>query len=103
MVPPIRLEPRKLRYRRSVRTSLGHVDRRSGADLTPFQAVAESVRADGGELVEQVSALIERTQLVAADSFHDPYFLDFLGLKDAYAECDLEEAIVRDLESSCSK
>jgi len=53
--------------------------------------------------VEQVSALIERAQLVAADSFHDPYFLDFLGLKDAYAECDLEEAIARDLESSCSK
>jgi predicted nuclease of restriction endonuclease-like (RecB) superfamily len=30
--------------------------------------------------------------------FRDPYFLDFLGLKDAYSENDLESAILRDLE-----
>jgi predicted nuclease of restriction endonuclease-like (RecB) superfamily len=36
---------------------------------------------------------------VPVDSFRDPYFLDFLGLKDAYAEHDLEEAISRDMES----
>lgn len=40
--------------------------RRAGADLTPFRAMAESVGADGGELVEQVSALIDRTQAFAA-------------------------------------
>lgn len=40
--------------------------RRSGADLTPFRAIAESVTADGGELVEQVSALIEQAQAFAA-------------------------------------
>ena len=31
--------------------------------------------------------------------FRDPYFLDFLGLKGAYSEKDLETAILRDLES----
>lgn len=33
------------------------------------------------------------------NSFKDPYFLDFLGLQNTYLEKDLEEAILRDLES----
>ncbi len=40
--------------------------RRSGADLTPFRAFAESVSAEGGELVEQVSALIDQAQAFVA-------------------------------------
>ena len=31
--------------------------------------------------------------------FRDPYFLDFLGLKDTYAERDLEAAILREMEA----
>lgn len=31
--------------------------------------------------------------------FRDPYILDFLGLKDAYSEKDLEAAILREIES----
>ena len=31
--------------------------------------------------------------------FKDPYFLDFLGLKDRYIEKDLEDAILREMES----
>jgi predicted nuclease of restriction endonuclease-like (RecB) superfamily len=31
--------------------------------------------------------------------FRDPYVLDFLGLKDTYAEEDLESAILREMES----
>lgn len=31
--------------------------------------------------------------------FKDPYFLDFLNLKDGYLESDLESAILRELES----
>ncbi len=30
--------------------------------------------------------------------FRDPYFLDFLGLKDRYLEKDLEDAILREPE-----
>ncbi|MBI4645488.1 MAG: DUF1016 domain-containing protein [Bacteroidia bacterium] len=33
------------------------------------------------------------------DVFKDPYFLDFLGLKDNYLEKDLESAILRELEN----
>ncbi|TAF72244.1 MAG: DUF1016 domain-containing protein [Bacteroidetes bacterium] len=32
------------------------------------------------------------------DSFKDPYFLDFLGLKDGYLENDIESAIIKELE-----
>ncbi|KGO85915.1 hypothetical protein Q765_13875 [Flavobacterium rivuli WB 3.3-2 = DSM 21788] len=33
------------------------------------------------------------------NNFKDPYFLDFLGLQDTYLEKDLEQAILRELES----
>lgn len=33
------------------------------------------------------------------NTFKDPYFLDFLGLQNTYLEKDLEEAILRDLET----
>ena len=32
------------------------------------------------------------------DIFKDPYFLDFLGLKDGYLENDLESAIIKEIE-----
>lgn len=35
---------------------------------------------------------------ILQNTFKDPYFLDFLGLKDGYLEHDLENAIVRELE-----
>jgi len=49
---------------------------------------------------------IAKTQIPSAQKemsyeavFKDPYFLDFLGLKDGYLEYDLETAIIRELES----
>jgi len=36
---------------------------------------------------------------VPADTFSDPYVLDFLGLHNGYSEADLEAAILRDLEA----
>lgn len=33
------------------------------------------------------------------NTFKDPYFLDFLGLKDGYLEKDLESAIIKELEN----
>ena len=50
-------------------------------------------------------AEIELNQLREADKltpdlvFRDPYILDFLGLKDTYAEKDLEAAILREMEA----
>ncbi len=43
---------------------------------------------------------LRRDDLMTPDLvFRDPYFLDFLGLKEAYQEKDLEAAILRELES----
>jgi predicted nuclease of restriction endonuclease-like (RecB) superfamily len=47
----------------------------------------------------ELKALRERDQLTPDLVFRDPYFLDFLGLKDVYAERDLELAILREMES----
>ena len=46
---------------------------------------------------------IAQTQLIEStteiqNTFKDPYFLDFLGLKDGYLENDLESSILKELE-----
>jgi len=43
---------------------------------------------------EQLPQVID----VATNTFKDPYFLDFLGLKDGYLEEDLESAILKEIE-----
>jgi predicted nuclease of restriction endonuclease-like (RecB) superfamily len=48
---------------------------------------------------QELAALREEDKLTPDLVFRDPYFLDFLGLKDTYAEKDIEAAILRDLES----
>jgi predicted nuclease of restriction endonuclease-like (RecB) superfamily len=67
----------------------------------------------GGMLFERTAlsrkpaklAELELAKLRTADQlspdmvFRDPYFLDFLGLKDTYAEKDVEAAILRDMQS----
>ncbi len=47
----------------------------------------------------ELKQLREEDKLTPALVFRDPYFLDFLGLKNVYAEKDLEEAILREMES----
>lgn len=47
----------------------------------------------------ELDALREEDKLSPDLVFRDPYFLNFLGLKDSYAEKDLEAAILRELES----
>lgn len=43
--------------------------------------------------------LLKNEQQISPDLvFRDPYFLDFLGLKDTYSEKDLETAIVAELQ-----
>jgi len=46
----------------------------------------------------ELTQLREEDKLTPDLVFRDPYFLDFLGLKGAYSEKDLETAILRDLE-----
>lgn len=43
--------------------------------------------------------LLKKNQHISPDMvFRDPYFLDFLGLKDTYSEKDLEESILVELQ-----
>ena len=53
-----------------------------------------------GKLAEmELKQLREEDKLTPDMVFRDPYLLQFLGLKDSYAEKDLEAAILRDMES----
>lgn len=47
----------------------------------------------------ELKQLREEDKLTPDLVFRDPYLLDFLGLKGAYSEKDLETAILRDLEA----
>jgi predicted nuclease of restriction endonuclease-like (RecB) superfamily len=47
----------------------------------------------------ELKQLREEDKLTPELVFRDPYFLDFLGLKDTYAEKDLEAAILREMEA----
>jgi len=49
--------------------------------------------------MNDLAALREEDRLTPDLVFRDPYFLDFLGLKDTYSEKDLETAILREMES----
>jgi len=52
------------------------------------------------KLIEKdLAALREEDRFTPDLVFRDPYFLDFLGLKDTYSEKDLETAILREMES----
>jgi len=47
----------------------------------------------------ELKKLRDRDKLTPDMVFRDPYFLDFLGLKGAYQEKDLESAILREMEA----
>ncbi len=50
-------------------------------------------------LIHRELELLRESERVTPDLvFRDPYFLDFLGLADAFSERDLETAILRDIE-----
>lgn len=52
------------------------------------------------QLIQQeLKALREEDRLTPDLVFRDPYVLDFLGLKDTYSERDLENALLREIES----
>ncbi len=82
-----------------------------------YERMAATGRWSSRELERQISSLLyERVglsrapqdlapmlpdptrPLTLAESFHDPYVLDFLGLEGAFSEKDLETALVRNIE-----
>jgi len=63
-----------------------------------FERTALSKKPD--KLIRQEIATLRAEDKLTPDLvFRDPYFLDFLGLKDTYAEKDLESALLREIES----
>jgi predicted nuclease of restriction endonuclease-like (RecB) superfamily len=63
-----------------------------------FERTALSRKPD--KLIRQeLDQLREQDKVTPDLVFRDPYILDFLGLKDAYAKKDLEAAILREMES----
>ena len=50
-------------------------------------------------ITQEIDDLREEDKLTPDLVFRDPYFLDFLGLKDTYLEKDIESAILREIES----
>ena len=77
------------------RWSTRTLDKKIGGML--FERTALSQKPE--ELVQlELDALRAEDQLTPDLVFRDPYFLDFLGLTGAYAEKDLEEAILREME-----
>jgi len=63
-----------------------------------YERTALSKKPDEVAALE-LKGLREEDKLTPDLVFRDPYFLDFLGLKGAYSEKDLEGAILRDLEA----
>jgi predicted nuclease of restriction endonuclease-like (RecB) superfamily len=63
-----------------------------------FERTALSKKPE--KLARQELAALREHDLVSPDLvFRDPYVLGFLGLKDSYAEKDLESAILREIEA----
>jgi predicted nuclease of restriction endonuclease-like (RecB) superfamily len=53
-----------------------------------------------GQLIKQEIKKLREGDYLSPDLvFRDPYFLDFLGLKNTFSEKNLEDAILRELES----
>ena len=62
-----------------------------------YERTALSKKPD--ELIKQELRNFKEEQKITPDLiFKDPYFLDFLGLKDTYSEKDLENAILAELQ-----
>ena len=62
-----------------------------------FERTAISKKPD--ELIKQELATLQEMGALTPDFvFKDPYFLDFVGLKDTYSEKSLEDAILREIE-----
>lgn len=76
----------------SVRTLRNKIDR------LLYERTAVSKKPEA--LIEQdLAGLRDEDRLTPDMVFRDPYFLDFLGLSGGYVERDVEDAILRELES----
>jgi hypothetical protein len=74
---------------RTLRHKIGHLlCERTAVSKKPDELIAHDL-----------AALRDEDRMTPDLVFSDPYFLNFLGLTDPYAEKDVEQAILRELES----
>lgn len=74
-----------------------YIDEAIAARLS-VRGLRDLIGRQGFERKEIANTQTPGSSMVPADSFRDPYLLDFLGLQGAYDERDLEDAIVHDLQ-----
>ncbi|MEA3436800.1 MAG: PDDEXK nuclease domain-containing protein [Thermodesulfobacteriota bacterium] len=96
--------PLKKPFQRDFYTEMCQIERwsvrtlRKKIDGMLYERTAISKKPD--KLIKKdLAALREEDKLTPDLVFRDPYFLNFLGLKDTYSEKDLEAAILREMES----
>ncbi len=71
---------------------------RQKIDSMLYERTALSKKPDN-LIRQELKALRAEDRMTPDLVFRDPYILDFLGLKDTYAEKDLEAAILREIEA----
>ncbi|MCL1836905.1 MAG: PDDEXK nuclease domain-containing protein [Treponema sp.] len=88
VIIPLRTMESRLFYANlSIRNILGVRDLRHEIEMKCF------------ERTKIANTQISKKSKIPLNTFKDPYMLDFLDLQSAYLEKDVEEAILRDLES----
>ena len=70
----------------------------AGNSLLGVRELRKQISLKVFERTEAVNIHLAENKDIGKDVFKDPYFLDFLGLKDGYLENDLESAILKELE-----
>ena len=100
----VELIPLEDRLKRDFYAEMGRIERWSVRTLRHkighllFERTAVAKKPE--KLIEQeLAALRDEDRMTPDLVFRDPYFLDFLGLSGQYAEKDMEQAILRELEA----
>lgn len=67
-------------------------------NLISVRELRKQINLKSYERTKKVDIQLYGSNKIEKGVFKDPYFLDFLGLKDGYLENDLEAAILKELE-----
>jgi predicted nuclease of restriction endonuclease-like (RecB) superfamily len=100
----VQVLPIKDRLKQEFYSEMARVERwsvrtlRKKIDSMLFERTALSRKPDQ-LIAQELKALREEDKLTPDLVFRDPYLLDFLGLRDTYAEKDLEATILREMEA----
>ena len=97
ILPQKSAEARQFYFEHAAQEGWSVRELRQQIERKAFERRAIALAQVGGAAV--MSASDASAALAPATVFKDPYFLDFLGLRDGHSEAELETAILRQLES----